>query len=300
MKHAIGLIAVLVLAILAVPVLAEIENKTATTLSWREANRIAVARYQEAVQKYQNAVDRYQIARQQFIAMRERVGSFRQANETPELINKTKVFLSNAVNKGINNLELVKKWIDKINISEEKKEELISTIDIHISNLEGLMDDIEAIETKEDAIAISKQIRAEWTSARVAVKKAVGLAMVHRTDFVINRLEVLADKLQQRIDSLKAEGKETAQMQDLLDNFNDHLETAKEKYELAKQKFSEISDVGDANKLFAEGRQFLREAHQQLKEAHAKLVEIVKEGRAQNVSVETEISQTAEEVGGEA
>lgn len=256
-----------------------------------ERHRIAIEKYNEAKANYLQKKGMYEDAREDFMKMRLRWRQFRAANESPELIAKAKDFLTKAVDRGITHIELIERWVEKINISDEEKSELTAMLEENKAKLEGLKDDIEAATTKQEIEDIAKQIREVWLNIRVDVKKVVGIGMNARIKHILNRMELLSEKLNERIEKLKESGVDTSSLESLLSKFNSHLDEANANYEKAKEKFKEAATPKEIDDLMRAGNQYIKEAHKHLRLAHAVLVEIVKELRQSKIQT----AQTATE-----
>ena len=212
-------------------------------------------------------------------------------------MNKTKDFLYNSIDKGVSNLETVKAWIEKVNISQDQKDTLTLELDQHIANLNSLKRDVDDIVIKIQAVDAARKIRSEWQYAKKTIKKSVGLAISARTALVTNQLSTLSNRLQSRVDALKADNKDISKIQPLIDKFDEKLSLATQDYNAANAKFQAISDSQDENKVMQQGMELLRSAHQDLKDAQGILVQIVKEFRALNTPIDTELNRTSTAIG---
>lgn len=303
MKQFIALIIGLILVISAVPlVMAENDTSNATSSNWetrlRERSQLAIQKYEQAKERYQLMGNKYDLAKQRFLTIKKN-SSFSSLNETPELMNETKEFLLSSIDKGVQNLETVKAWIEKINIPEEKKSEMLNSIENSIGNLNEMKSDVNDIETKREAVELAKKIRNEWQDARNNVKQAVGLVLVQRTEMVSNALDRLSTELQKKIYTMEEQGKNSSKVQDLLDDFDEKIAIANEKYSAAREKFYAINGPQDADQLFKEGRTLIQESQKELRDAQGILKQIVQEFRAQNVSISNDINSTTTAIGGE-
>jgi len=245
----------------------------------QERNRMAIEQYKTAKANYMQMKEKYENAREDFMKVRLRWRQFKNANESPELMAKAKEFLTKAIDRGVAHIELVERWVDKINISDEEKSELKANLEESKAKLEGLKDDVEAATTKQEIEDIAKQIREAWMDIRKDVKRIVGIGLNMRIKHILNRMELLSGRLNDRIEKLKEQGADTSNLESLLAEFNSNLNLANENYEKAKEKFNEAKSAKEVDNIVREGNQFVREAHKYLKEAHATLVKIVKELR---------------------
>ncbi len=259
----------------------------------------AKAKYQEAWGQYQKEANFFKTVRQEFLSARTKFQEARNTANRSALEEKTKSFLEKAVTSLIKKLEALKTWVSNHRaLPEDAKQSISSDIDKDINWLRERLMKIQGA-TPEQIKEEAKTIRQYWRTHRIKVKKIIGQIWVGRVSFVIIKAEDFAAKLGVKINELKAAGKDTAQLEAYLLEFNQHIVLAKEKYEAAKAKFAEIkaevgtdfeSELKAAEELFKAGHQFVKEANRHIKDAHAKLRQIVNEmkkaGKAVEASVE--------------
>ena len=152
---------------------------------------------------------------------------------------------------------------------------MISEINSDISKLNQMNTGIDTA-TPEQIIAKAKEIRSYWTSNRVFVKRIVGQIWSARINFLITKAEVLAVKMDTKIQELKANGKDTTQLEAWLADFNQKIALAKEKQAAANAKFQAINSLETADQFFKEGHRFILDADKYIREAHAQLVNILR------------------------
>lgn len=256
----------------------------ASAQTLKEQDAAAKAQYQAAQKSYQNAVGAYTSARQGFLSAKDKYQQSKNVQDKTALEQKAKEFLSNAVTAVIKRLEALRNKIERMpNISETDRTALIAEIDNELNWLKDRQTKISAatpVQLKEEA----KTVREYWKNIRVAVKRVTGEAMAARMNAVIAKADGFSVRVSAKIAELKATGKDTAQLEAWLADFDQKLTLAKGKYAAAKAKFAAISSLADADKLFREGRQFIKDADQYIKRAHAQLVQIVKEMKKMGVT----------------
>lgn len=249
----------------------------ASAQTLKEQDAAAKAQYQAAQKSYQNAVGAYTSARQGFLSAKDKYQQSKNAQDKTTLEQKAKEFLSNAVTAVIRRLEALRNKIEHMpNISEADRAALIAEIDNELNWLKDRQTKISIatpVQLKEEA----KTVREYWKNIRVVVKRVTGEAMAARINAVIAKADGFSVRISAKITELKAAGKDTAQLEVWLADFDQKVVLAKGKYAAAKAKFAAISSLADADKLFREGHQFIKDADQYIKQAHAQLVQIVKE-----------------------
>lgn len=272
---------------------------SAQTLKQRDER--ARAKYQQAREQYQKEVNFYKSARQDLLNARAKYQQFKNADNKKALEDKARNFLEKAVNSLIKRLETIKNWVSNRGaLSEAEKQTIIAEIDQDINWLNERLPKIQtasADRIKEEA----KIVREYWRSHRMKVKKITGQILAARINFVITKAKSFSAKAEVKIQELKAAGKDTAQLEAWLADFNQKLALAKEKYQAAKAKFQAIrgeagpdfvNELKEADALFKAGHQFIKEANQYVKQAHAQLVQIVKEMKKIGQTIETPASET--------
>ncbi len=141
----------------------------------------------------------------------------------------------------------------------------------------------------------------KWQEIKPAAKRIVGKLLNARIQYTINTAKEIAAAAQTKIDALKAEGKDTAELEQLLADFNTWIATAQEKHDAAKAKWQEITNIREADALLKEADAFLREAHKAVVQAHTKLKKLagqIKALQAQAAEAEAETEAVTTETAG--
>ncbi|ODS43029.1 MAG: hypothetical protein MSIBF_07245 [Candidatus Altiarchaeales archaeon IMC4] len=246
----------------------------------REKDEAAIEKYNNARDSYKQAKDAYKDARSDWIAARDQYRTSRNATAGAGALEKAKDFLLKADDAMIRHLEVLKARVETTrNLDESEKNDILADIDADIEWLENKKSDIENAQTRQELSDISKTIREKWGEIRAYVKKVTGEILCAKIDRVIEKLDNVSERADAKIQGLKDAGKDTANAEALLADFNSKIDLAKEKNDLAKDRFDEISDIQDADKLFTEGHGFIKEANEYLRNAHKTLKEIVRELR---------------------
>ena len=270
--------AILVMAVFLLSILSLITSVNAQPLKqWDEA----------AKQKYSNAKSEYQIlrgfygdVRQDWITARNKYRVYKTVENAENALEKGKDFLLKADKAMVGYLEMVRAYVEgEPSLSDTERENIIRELDSYISWLEEKQPEIEGATTKKELVAIAGTVRNKWLEIRPATKRIVGQVMNAKVLWVINNAETASVKVEDAIEQLKEQGKDTTDLEAWLDDFNTKIDLAKEKHQAAKEKYAEISDVRDADKLFREGNAFVKEANQYLRSAYKDLKKIVKDLR---------------------
>jgi hypothetical protein len=137
--------------------------------------------------------------------------------------------------------------------------------------------DIEDAKSIDELRGIAKRFREHWRSYRGVSKRMAGLILHEKLGAMILRSEGASTKVGGLIATLKSQGKDTGELEQLLSDFNGHINIAKKKNEEARPYFESIPIAGETSSSFQEGMKLIREAHLELKEAHSTLSDISKE-----------------------
>jgi exonuclease VII small subunit len=250
-------------------------------LAWagylQERHEQAVKQYRTAKLAFTRAVADYRAAKQSFLAARQRFRQFRQAKNKQELFDKAQTFLLKADEAALRYLNVLKRRVENApGISNEDRSKIIAELNEDITWLETQRANIENANSLQELRKIAVTVRSYWSNIRAAAKRVIGRILNARIAHVITKAEVLADRIEAKIQNLEAEGKDVSELKEWLAKFKAKVATAKEKHETAKERFDSIKSLAEANKLFREGIKFIKQAHRNLKEANQTLVKIVK------------------------
>ncbi len=245
-------------------------------LSWAQPLGVkkGVGEYTKAKERYLQAMKAYKSARQDYMKFRQR------GRVTPE---RAKHFLLKGTDAMIMRLEILQIKIKHSDI--ENKDEIIDTLDGYINWLSEKQKEIEEATTREELREIAREIKEKWQSTRVEIKKIAGLLIITKIDKIIDRSEGLEQRLEERISILKKQGYDTAELENLLQDYKEKIELAKQKRDKAKEKFSQISSPEDADRLFREANAFIRDANKYLRESFRVLKQLLREMHKAEVEV---------------
>jgi len=244
----------------------------------KQWDEVAKEKYNNAKTEYLKLKSFYEDARQDWITARDKYIAYKNAENLENALEKGKDFLLKADKVLAGYLEMVSTYVEgEPSLSDTEREKIISELDSYIRWLEEKQPEIESATTKKELVDIAKTVRNKWQEIRPATKRIVGQVMNAKVLWVINNAETASVKVEDAIEQLKEQGKDTTGLEACLDDFNTKIDLAKEKHQAAKEKYAEIRNVRDADKLFREGNAFVEEASQYLRSAYEDLREIVKE-----------------------
>jgi len=279
MKRVTSFLAILLLLTSLLPLTAAAELQ--------ERDRRAVQSYQDVRARYMRQLEAYKSARQDFLAARARFRARRNASNANITFEREKTFLLRADEAMIGHIEVIEARIKSTDLlPDEEKNSILEELDSYIDWLESRRGEIEAAETEEELLEIARAVREKWSEIRVTVKRIAGQLLSARIDRIIERSEALSERLDAKIQELKDRGADTAELERLLEDFNEKLALAEQKNNAAKESFKQIKSLRDADRLFRQGHGFIREASLYLREAYRDLKEIVREMRSSDMEDE--------------
>ncbi len=162
-------------------------------------------------------------------------------------------------------------------IAEEDKNYLVAEIQGNIDGLNALRAKIEG---DTDIATLKADIKSIVTNFRiyaVVLPKGLALMAADRANWGAQRFDVLAAKIQERIDKAEAAGKDVTKVQELLDQFKAKIADAKTHIERAREAFKSMLpvDPGGAKSALQAGKSHLKDARAAFREAIGILRQIV-------------------------
>lgn len=177
----------------------------------------------------------------------------------------------------ISYVNLVKKKIGITRfLTEKEKQDFLKICDNHLSLLSSQRTKITNLTGIDSTKSLAGEIKEEGKKIEIDAKKIAGYIMVSRVNLFITKAEELLLKIEEKIEILEIQGKNTTEIQKWLLDFKTKNTLAKDKVNIAKGKFEAIkgSNTNSLN-LFNEGLEIIKEAKQIEKEAHDDLKKIV-------------------------
>lgn len=237
----------------------------------------AKVNYEQARQTYLSEVAAYKQARLDLQTAKLKLARFKTVENKAAYKSSVQKFLSNSVSALIKYLEALENKASNVRgISETERADIIAYIDVDINWLKERQTALSGTLTDEQLKSEAILIRDYWKNIKTTFKKGVADIWIARVNYVISRAEELSTKVSDKIEELKAEGTDTAELEGWLADLNSSIASAKDKVALAKEKRQNISDV-NFDQMVAEIHRFVKDANQYIVKSHASLVEIVQE-----------------------
>ncbi len=233
--------------------------------------------YIEARQRYMETKQDYQEAKQEWIDARNLYQRDKNELRLRDVISKLKNFLLRSDQTMVAYLQDVKiKVSSNENIDAQTKANIMSDISEDISWLEAKQSEINGATTKQELISLSRQLKDKWDEIKPKHKIIAGIYYVHRIDGLLDKGDRISDRIQNVIDELKDQGKDTTRLEELLLDFNVKISGAATARQKAIGAFGGIDDRSDIEVRVSDGRVYIQQAHDALIAAHGDLREILK------------------------
>nr|MBA4405052.1 hypothetical protein [Nanoarchaeum sp.] len=240
-----------------------------------------IQNYQQSIEKYKNIREEWENEKNEFEQAKEKLKRFDRLNDNEKANTTERIsnFLLKTLDRMDSHLDILESWAEKVNITEERRTQILEDIADKREEIDGFRSEIEGATTVEELRAISKDIKESWKGFVPSIKRISGELLTERIGEIIETSEELSVKMHNQLDNLSQNESEVQDMQELLDQYDEHIRLAREKYELAMDTYEQIDNNTNASNMFEQTKEYLSEAREQLKEAHQILKELVKDYR---------------------
>lgn len=196
-------------------------------------------------------------------------------------------------------------------LTDEEEADAAAFFDGQIAKFTVIKAEIESAETKEDIVAAAKKLSEAWQEMKHRINAYIEYASNARMAGIVVKAEHLAAKLERVMERMAENGKDTAAVEPLVEEFKDLLETAKTKFKSAHSLLFEIktkeltaeekkTKLDEANALIKDSKKALQDANAKLREIFQKLKEVgateelAEATAAEDVETEAEESEAEE------
>ncbi len=242
--------------------------------------------YQTSQERVREAKQSYQDSKEKLLDAKARLEDSRTSRTIFDLKNATRNFLLHTIDYTILHLEVLED--NAIKAEDSGFAPFIATDNLknYINQLEGMKNDVEAAETREEFQAVIKEIRDIWQHINLESRYFILGTANNRIDTFLERGESISDRIEAEIERLVDGGVDTTELERLQDKYNEALEEAKDSHDQATQLFDEhngfdndgvLEDAEDAREFLDEAGSLVRETQQQLKDGYSVLREIFAE-----------------------
>ncbi len=195
-----------------------------------------------------------------------------QNNSSEQVTDSARDYLDKTISQIINQLEFLKKQVDSNQkLDEAQKADFSKNLDAKII---WLLEKREGVYNKsyEEVKVISAEIREYWKNNQYDVKKILGEVSTVRIDLAIEQLEAFAEKVEEKIQTLKSNGDDLSAPEEFLQDFRLQIHSARISNQHARDSFREISNTDEsAENFYTKGQTFIKESHSFLRQSHRSL-----------------------------
>ncbi len=243
--------------------------------------------YELFKQRYLTAKEKYTTQKARFLEAKDAYKNCKGSDSTEcgekrdQIRSQAKPHLVNAADLVLNELEKTKAKVQASeDLSEEEIAEIVADIDENIQEVEdakAVIDSLDDDSTNQEINEAAKTIRNAWQKAKMALKKHAGRLVNARLGNIIHRTEMLEKRFYTARDNLVERGLDVSALDDSLEEFSAHLDTAADKYLKARSLWSDANTSGEVDDAASQVKGLLDEAKDELKEAKDLLRDIVRE-----------------------
>lgn len=247
----------------------------------QEWEKNMIQKYQQATEKYKNIKEEWESEKNEFEWAKEKIKRFDRLSddEKSNATEKISRFLLKTLDRMDSHLDILESWAEKVNITEERRAQILADISDKREEIDEFRTEIEDATTVEELRSIAKDIKESWKGFVPSIKRISGELLTERIGKIIETSEELSVKMHVKLDNLSQNESEVQEMQDLLEQYDEHISLAREQYELAMDTYEQIGNSTNASSMFEQTKKYLWEAREQLNEAHQVLKELVKKYR---------------------
>lgn len=244
-----------------------------------QMDKQASARYSKAKQRYVKLRNEYKQVRAVYLKAE---GQFRaakaRAGADQDFADNAKDYLLDSAAVALAYLEALKSQVENTpGVSEGAQADILSEIDDDIEWLQRKQSAIENAVSLDDLEEQSNQIRDYWKSSLARAKKMTGRFVLTKVTFFIERLEAVADRLEDQIEAAKDAGVDTSEAETLLDDARAKIEVAVDEAKTAEAAYQSIDPQKEPKTSVQAAQESSKRVHRQLKDAHRDLKQAVKE-----------------------
>ena len=262
----------------------------------KEKLKIAKERYKENKEKAQERRQEFVEKRDEYRACIEEKGEDSdecQAIED-EIIATNKEYLLNTADALINHLEQVKEKLkSNDNVDEIDVTEAVGKIDELITKINTIKQEIEEVSTKSEFADVAAKLKRITAEIKDQSMMNIGRLLNADVGRILARSSILEQKLEDLLARLQEQEIVISDLDTKLTSFSGYVDEAKDLWEQAEDRFQEAKDLrnnqgqsSEVTALVKESRELAKTANSRLKDAHNILVDIIKEAKAKNLSID--------------
>jgi hypothetical protein len=184
-------------------------------------------------------------------------------------LQRTKNVIIGGIDGAINVLKASENGVERSKLTDGQKAELKVQIESNITWFETKKQDVQSSRDVATALQNAKQASERWNEVYPGFKKEIGLMACDNFDAKLNKAKNVTAIASSKIDSLRAQGKDTGGLEKALEDYNGHVDGASQYVANARSEFTGIGASNDGH--FAAGIKQLGLAEGELKNAYSDL-----------------------------
>ncbi|MBI5392811.1 hypothetical protein HZA96_02985 [Candidatus Woesearchaeota archaeon] len=252
-------------------------------------------KYLKAKDNFEKAEKNYKEQRNQFSEVKEKLKTCKEDNQTEQCnqlrqsaIDKAKRMAQHSIELLTNHLEKIKERINENeNIADDETTQVSTEIDEQIKLLSDISLRVEAAKTKDEIKFLAKKVQNLWRKYKFKAESHALHVANARIQGVVERSEKVEDKFQCVLNQLESEGKDTAEIDALIERYNAKIADARENFTKAKASFNSAvelrtsknlteTEIQTVIKLNKEGKAYTDAAKTAIKDSHEIVKQIMK------------------------
>jgi len=184
-------------------------------------------------------------------------------------LQRTKTVVISGIDAAIDGLGAAENGIDRSKLTDGQKAGLKAQIEANITWFEGKKQDVQASKDVAGALQNAKQASERWNEVFPGFKKEIGLMACDNFDAELTKARQATAIVSSKIASLKAQGKDTGNLEKALASYNGHIDGASRDVANARSDFNGIGGPSDGH--FAAGLKQLGSAQKEMNGGYSDL-----------------------------
>ncbi|HEY9204876.1 MAG TPA: hypothetical protein VIO58_03055 [Candidatus Methanoperedens sp.] len=251
--------------------------------------------YEKDKQQYQVHKDKYEKTKEEFGEAKElferALKKFRETKDNQskdDLRLKFREYLIKAIDHAVSHLEVLKYRAELPENKALLPFDASKNIDAHITQLEKIRVEVQQAGTDRELLDAYDELKDLWVKVRLETRYYIGIALNHRIDNFIAKANNVSVRIDEAIQNLKLQGKDTSKLEEEASSFNSLMNEAKDSQQEITDLFAEhkgfaadgtVTDNKGAEAFVNQGTRLQKETIQKLKSASRELLDFVKDYR---------------------
>lgn len=253
----------------------------------------------DSAQRVKNLRATYAQTRDDLNTQRDEFKNAIDSGDEEAAVEHAKEYLLNIADLAISAIERVIAQIEgNDDLDDAQAAERIAELEDKLEELETAKTAVQNAVTKQEVKEAGKTIIDTWKNIKHRVRAHAVDLLRTRVHGMFKQAELLEIRLEKAISNLEEEGVDVADLDELLDQFSEHVDSARENLQKARELFDEAKDQDEPKDTIDEAKELVKQAHEELKLAHGVLKEVVAliKDLGQDLPTEDDVIQVVEGV----